>query len=314
MSFSFLSGWLLIVVWLLCGKAASVALGQPTKPKTVTPKRSATTKKAVTGTAQIELTAFAAIPNGQTRPVALREFWLLTIDPQELKSQIEKEFPLPEEPSPTPTLSATHAGRTDLEQVAKQFNVSVEFAALTQKAPQEGSMYHDEPGYRRLEDYARVDELGKFYENLLKKKVKKGNLLILRNEQKLELARLLEEEFQRIPPPDKTALAVGLAQLAVEHENLAFQERRRQMERKKQALQQRLKQLTNRILEMEKSRKAFRTVSTPKGIVKFSRLIPRNYWAFAENFEFEGISAQWNIPIRLQRSETRRIELMIGNR
>ncbi|MBZ5552834.1 MAG: hypothetical protein LAO21_08955 [Acidobacteriia bacterium] len=257
----------------------------------------------------------AALPNGQSKPVAGRDFLLLAVDPDLLKAQIEKEIPLPEDQHPQQEKSpaAPSLGRTDIQRVAQEFNVSPEFVALAQKAPQDGSIYLDEPKYRRLEDYAQVDELRRAYDSLLKKKGKKGNLSNLTDSQKLELVKTLDAEFDRRLPSDKTAIAVRLAHLVVDRENLAFAERRRQVEQRNAALAQRAKREEELWKELEQKKKLFRISSDARGLVRFSKLPPGNYWAYAHNFTFEGITTSWNIPIPLHRNEVKRIELMIGN-
>ena len=203
--------------------------------------------------------------------------------------------------------------RTDIQRVAQEFKVTTTIVALAQKAPQDGSTYHDNSQYRRLEDYAQVEELRRSYDLLVKKKTKKGNLSNLTDSQKLELVKALDTEFDRLLPSNKTAIAARLAQLAVERENQAFEERRLEVERRNSALAQRAKREEELWKELEQKKKLFRTRSDARGLARFSKLSPGNYWAFARNFTFEGITASWNISIPLRRNEVKRIELTIEN-
>jgi hypothetical protein len=290
-------------------------LCQVTNAKTPPTKRSAPPKKALPSNARIELTVLAALPNGRSSPVAGHEFLVLAVDPDVLKAQIEKEIPLPEDQtSPLRrSLPASNLEQLDIQRVAQEFKVSPEFVMLAQKAPQAGSSYRDEPKYRRLEDYAQVEELRKGYDLILKKRAKKGNLSNLTDNQRLDLAKALDTDFNRLPPVDKTSIAIRLAQLAVERENQSFAERRRQIEQKNAVLLQRAGRQEELFKELEQKKRLFRTRSDAKGLARFLRLPPGNYWAYARNFTFEGITTSWNIPIPLRRDEVKRIELMIGN-
>ncbi|MBZ5535775.1 MAG: hypothetical protein LAO31_07460 [Acidobacteriia bacterium] len=261
------------------------------------------------------MTALAALPNGRSKPVAGREFFLLAVDPIVLKAQIEREIPLPEDldPSAKKSLAVPTLKQSDIQRVAQEFKITPECVVLAEKAPQDGSMYRDESRYRRLEDYAQVEELRRSYDSLLKKKVKKGNLSNLTDSQKLELVKALDTEFDRLLPSSKTAVAVRLAQLVVERENRAYAERRQQVEKRNAALAQRAKREEELWKELEQKRKLFRTSSDARGLARFSKLSPGNYWAYAHDFTFEGIATSWNIPIPLRRDEVKRIEVMIGN-
>jgi hypothetical protein len=221
---------------------------------------------------------------------------------------------LPDVPARAPQKPLTAAGqeRADLEQVAHEFNVSVAFVNLAQKAPQPAATYVDEPRYRRVEDYGQLEELRKTYDQLIKKKAKKGNVSFLHDSQKLELAKAIEAEFNKLPPTDKTTLAGRLAQLMMEREKQAFEQRRQQIEARNAAMDRRIKRREELLANMEKSGKALRVTSDGGGIARFSKLLPGNYWAYAESFTFEGITTSWNIPIPLRKNEVRRIELMIG--
>jgi hypothetical protein len=290
-------------------------LCQGTNPRAPSPQRPPQSKKPVPGNGRIELTAVATLPNGRSKPVAGREFFLLAVDPSVLKAQIEKEIPLPEDhplgqekPPTAPSLE-----QSDILRVAQEFKVTPEFVVLAQKAPQDGSMYRNESKYRRLEDYAQVEELRKSYDSLLKKKGKKGGLSNFTDSQKLELVKALDTEFDRLLPSNKTAIAIRLAQLVVERENRAFADRRQQVEQRNVALAQRAKREEELWEELEQKRKLFRTSSDARGLARFSKLSPGNYWAYARNFTFEGITTSWNIPIPLRRNEVKRIELTIGN-
>lgn len=307
--------WLLLIVGTVGFTIPSLLFCQGASTQAGPPKRSMPAKKPVSSSARIELTAIATFPGGVSKPVADREFLLLVVDPDILKAQIEKEIPLPEilPPEPKKSLSSVNQQQFDIQKLANEFKVSPGFVALAQKAPQEGASYRDEPRFRRLEDYAQVDELKKVYDSLLKKKVKKGNIGALSGDQKLELVKSLDIEFNRLPPADKTSIAIRMAQLSVERENQAFADRRQQIDRKNAALAQRTKRLGELLDAMVTAKKCFRATSDTRGVSRFSRLSAGTYWAFADNFSFEGITTSWNIVIPLRRNEAKRIELMIGN-
>lgn len=306
---------LLLIVETVGFTIPFILFSQSTSTKAGLPKRSIPAKKPVSGNARIELAATAAFPSGVLKPVTDREFLLLAVDPDILKAQIEKEIPLPQVPPSEPKkfLSPVNQQQFDRQKLANEFKVSPGFVALAQKAPQEGASYRDEPRFRLLEDYAQVDELKKAYNSLLKKKVKKGNIAALSEDQKLELVKPLDIEFNRLPPADKTSIAIRMAQLAVERENQAFAERRQQIDRKNAVLARRTKRFEELLEAMETAKKCFRATSDPRGVSRFFRLPAGTYWAFADNFSFEGITTSWNIVIPLRRNEAKRIELMIGN-
>ena len=278
--------------------------------------RTVAARRKPVGNGRIEVTAVATLNDGISKPVTNREFTLLAVDPDLLKKQVEKEIPLPDasaDDAPKP-LPASEQAAADVEQVAAEFHVSTGFVELAQEAPQAGSNYRDEDKYRRVEDYARVDEFRKIYDALIKKRAKRGNVAALSNTQKLDLVKMLDAEFDRLPPPDKMAIPIRLAQLVMERENQAFQRKRRQMEATQAALEKRSQRLSELCREMEKPWKAYRSTSNSKGVILFSKLPPGNYWVFADNFSFEGIISSWNIPVALKRNEIRRVEISMGDR
>lgn len=301
---------------VLCALASTTMIkGQSLQAGGAAAKRPWAVKKAVPGNGRIELLATAPGRGRETKPLSGREFILLVVDPESVQAQIEKEIPLPE----TPSLDSSGASRlpeqesSDIAQVAKEFNVSPGFVRLAQKAPQDGKRYRDEPKYRRWEDYAGVDELKKSYALLLKKKAKKGNVAVLSEDQKMDLAQALDAEFNRLPPPDKTSIPVRLAQLMIERENRAFTTKRQRIEQTNATLERRTQRRAELFNQTEKTKKLFRVTSDPRGVAKFSKLLPGTYWAYADNFEFEGVKSSWNIPIALRRNEVKRIELVMGN-
>jgi hypothetical protein len=311
----------IIIFFFFFSLAAQVILAQASSqkgpPRKASPaKRPAPAKKPVAGNGRIDLNVIGEFPGGSSKPVVGRDFLLLTVDPDALKAQIEKEIPLPDASvrAPQKSLATTGQERADLEQVAHEFNISVAFVNLAQKALQPAATYVDEPRYRRVEDYGQLEELRKTYAQLIKKKAKKGNVSLLRDDQKLELAKALEAEFNKLPPTDKTTLAARLAQLMAGREKQAFEQRRQQIEARNAAMERRIKRREELLASMEKSGKALRVTSDGSGIARFSRLLPGNYWAYAESFTHEGITTSWNIPIPLRKNEVRRIELVIEPR
>jgi hypothetical protein len=309
--------WFLIVSLTLGCSLPEALQCQTAKPKSAPLKRTVVTKRAVVGNARIELTATAPRSNGSSTPVVRREFFLLAVDPAVLRSQIEKEIPLPESKPQAPASSSGFEKQAleDAHTVSDEFKVSPGFVQLAQKAPQTGKIYQDDPKFRRLEDYAQVDELKKMFDSLVRKKIKKKTASSFSENQKLDLIAALETEFDRLPPADKTSIPIRLAQLMAEREALAFQQRRSQIEQRKIALEQRAKRWDELIAELEKAKKAFRASSDAKGVIRFSKLLPGNYWAYAENFTFEGMTASWNVPINLRRNnDVKRVELTLGNR
>ncbi len=289
---------------------------QSTKTPSPVARKGTTARKGPAGNARIEVTAFAALPNGISKPVGGRDFLLLTVDPDSLKGQVEKEIPLPPESPAAPkgSLLAQAQQQIDVESVAHEFNVSVGFVELAQKTPQTAPPYRDEPNFRRLFDYEKVDELKKSYDLLVRKKIKKGTWEGLPDEQKVELLKALDDAFDKLPPTDKTAIAVRLAERTVARENEGYQAHRQLMEQRNAALEQRSRRLDELCRDLEKNKKAFRSTSDPNGVAKFLRLPAGNYWIFADNFTFEGITSSWNIPVILRRNEVRRVEVMIGMR
>lgn len=311
---------LFFIICFFVSLTAQVILAQASSQK-VPPiksppaKRPVPTRKSVTGNGRIDLNVIGEFPGGSSKPIVGHDFLLLTVDPDTLKAQIEKEIPLPDVPARAPQepLSTARQERTDLEQVAHEFNVSVAFINLARKAPQPTATYFDEPHYRRVEDYGHLEELRKTYDQLIKKRTKKGNVSLLRDNQKLELVKALEAEFNKLPPTDKTNLAGRLAQLMMEREKQAFEQRRQQIEARNAAMERRIQRREELLASMEKSGKALRVTSDGSGIAHFSKLLPGNYWAYTESFTYEGITTSWNIPIPLRKNEVRRIELVIGS-
>lgn len=279
-------------------------------------KRPATVKRRPTGTARIEVTAVATLHDGALRPVAKQEFVLLAVDPDFLKKQVAREIPLPDPPprDPSTALSAAQQAAADEGQVADEFHVSTGLVTLAQKAPQPGTTYLDEDKYRRLEDYAHVAELRDFYDALVKKRVKRGNMAALNDAQKLELVKTLDAEFNRLPPPDKMAIPIRVARLVMEREDRAFQQNRRHMEATAAAKEKRRERFQELCRELEKSGKAYRATSDTQGVSRFVRLPAGSYWVYADNFVFERIASSWNVPVVVKPRELRRVEISMGDR